>query len=395
MAIAFDAALWLIALILVIPFSVLTLECLAALLPARQKRRLSNDRPSCAVLIPAHNEETVLARTLTVLAPQLLPGDRLCVVADNCSDRTAEIARTHGATVFERHDMERRGKGYALDFGMNALAVDPPAVVVIVDGDCVMSAGSLDVLVREAATLGRPVQAVYTLDELPNGDGKAHLSAFAFRFKNLLRPRGLDRLGIPCLLTGTGMAFPWTVLRDKATLASGHIVEDMQLGLDLAVAGYPPAFCQQAVVTSELPSGDNASLVQRKRWEHGHLQTLLTQCPRLLAAGVAKRQPKLIGLALELSVPPLSMLLLLWFCALILLVGAIGFGASTLPAIVLGGAGMMTLIAILAIGFARSQLPLATILAAPIYIIWKLPIYASFVTNRQKAWIRTQRSSIP
>lgn len=393
MATAFLALLWLVTLTVLVPFAVLIVECLAALLPPK-RRAHSSTRPTCAVIVPAHNEELGIARTLAALRPQLRSDDRLLVVADNCTDQTADIARTHGATVLERYDSVRRGKGYALDFGIQGLQSNPPDVVVIVDGDCVASAGSLDVLVREAVALNRPVQAVYLLDDPPDGGPKAQLSSFAFRFKNLIRPRGLDRLGLPCLLTGTGMAFPWRVLREHATLASGHIVEDMQLGLDLAVAGYAPALCQPALVTSELPHGEQASLTQRKRWEHGHLQTLLTQVPRLLAAALRQRRPALIGLALELSVPPLSMLMLLWLCAVVLLCVAATLGASRVPALVLGSAGFSAFLAIAAtwFTFARGRLPLSSILAAPLYVLWKVPIYVGFLTNPESDWIRTERA---
>src|SRR5205807_1654519 len=94
--------------------------------------------------------------------------------------------------------------------------------------------------------------------------------------------------------------------------ATGNIVEDMRLGIDLAAAGHPPCLCPQAEVSSALPSGDKAAVAQRRRWEHGHLQTLLTQAPRLLAAGLLRCRPGLFGLGLELSVPPLSLLFLLW-----------------------------------------------------------------------------------
>jgi cellulose synthase/poly-beta-1,6-N-acetylglucosamine synthase-like glycosyltransferase len=115
---------------------------------------------------------------------------------------------------------------------------------------------------------------------------------------------------LPCLLTGTGMAFPWRVLR-KATLASGNIVEDIQLGLDLACAGFPPRLCPAARVQGVLPCGRAAAFRQRTRWEHGHLATLLTQVPRLLWQAVRRCQPALLGLALELSVPPQAILVLM------------------------------------------------------------------------------------
>jgi cellulose synthase/poly-beta-1,6-N-acetylglucosamine synthase-like glycosyltransferase len=388
-----EALLWLLAAIVLLPMAVLIGECLAALLP---QRRLAPDsgtaRPSCAVLIPAHDEEAGIGTTLRALVPQLLPGDRLVVVADNCGDGTAAAARTLGATAVERTDTERRGKGYALDFGVRFLEAEPPAVVVIVDADCVVEDGTLDLLVREAGH-GRPVQAAYVLQEPPQARTTQRLSAFAFLFKNVVRPLGLDRLGLPCLLTGTGMAFPWPLLQG-ASLASGNIVEDMRLGVDLAVAGHGPKLCAQGRVRGELPTSKQGSVAQRKRWEHGHLQTLVTQMPRLLGAAVRRRKPGLLGLALELSVPPLSLVFLLWA---VVLAGALGLwllGGTVWPALVLAAGGLGTLLAIFAawVKFGRQSLPLTSLLAAPFYVLWKVPIYLTFIFHRQRTWNRTERS---
>jgi cellulose synthase/poly-beta-1,6-N-acetylglucosamine synthase-like glycosyltransferase len=395
MELLFDLLLWMVALAALVPMAVVIAECASALrtrLPTSPPPVSRDPRISCAVLIPAHNEEAGIAKTIEHLRNQLEAGDRLLVVADNCTDATAAIARRHGATVIERHDPERRGKGYALDFGLRALASDPPQVVMVVDADCEMKPGSLATLVTETERLDRPVQALYILN-VPRGGGvRQQLSAFAFLFKNVVRPLGLDRLGFPCLLTGSGMAFPWSVLR-SAALASGNLVEDMQLGIDLAVAGRPPKLCPQALVTSELPSGRKAGTTQRTRWEHGHLQTMLTQGPRLSHAAGELRRFDLLGLALELNVPPLSLLLLLWAIDFVVLGLATRFGGSFWPALIVGLAGVTLCMMIVAawFKFGRRMLPLRSLLAAPFYILWKLPIYLNFLLHRQQTWIRTER----
>ena len=188
--------------------------------------------------------------------------------------------------MIERTDPTRRGKGFALDHGIRSLEPTPPDVVIIIDADCRLQAGAIDLLGEQACRTGRPAQAVYLLEPPARAGVLTQLSAFAFLFKNLVRPRGLVRLGLPCLLTGTGMAIPWVLVR-SAPLASGNIVEDMQLGVDLACAGNAPKLCPGARVDGVLPSGGAAAYRQRRRWEHGHLRTLLTQVPRLLLAAVS------------------------------------------------------------------------------------------------------------
>jgi cellulose synthase/poly-beta-1,6-N-acetylglucosamine synthase-like glycosyltransferase len=393
MVVVAEALLYLVVALLLVPMTVLVMECLAALLPGRRESPpAATARPRCAVLVPAHDEEAGIGSTIKTLLPQLQPGDRLLVVADNCRDRTAEVVRSLGATAVERHDPDRRGKGFALDFGVRALEPDPPEVVVIVDADCRVVDGALERLVREVAATNRPVQAAYEMDVPTGGGPRGQLSAFAFLVKNVVRPRGLERLGLPCLLTGTGMAFPWPILRD-ADLASGNIVEDMKLGVDLALAGHPPKFCPAAEVIGELPTGRRAAFKQRTRWEHGHLQTLLTQVPRLALAAMRQRRPGLLGLALELSVPPLSMLFLLWAVA-----GAAAacwwtLGPSLLPAALLAGGGLSVLLALFSawLRFGRACLPPASLLVAPVYMLGKLPIYLTFLFRRQQAWVRTER----
>lgn len=392
-----EVGLWLVALLLLVPAVVLVAESWAALVPGRKGRDTRpGPRPRCAVLVPAHDEEAGIGRTVAALLRELGPDDRVVVVADNCTDGTAAAARACGATVVERNVPELRGKGYALDFGVRFLEQAPPDVVVVVDADCLAEDGGLDELVREAYAAGRPAQAAYELDGQEAGGARQRLSAFAVRYKNVVRPLGLRRLGLPCLLTGTGMAFPWALLRG-AKLAHGNIVEDMQLGLDLAVAGHPPLFCPQARVRSELPAGRRAAVSQRTRWEHGHLKTLLGQVPRLLAAGAHRRRLDLIGLALELSVPPLSMLFLLWAAAFAVMAGWAATGESAGPATALAAGALAVLLSIFAawVKFGRERLPLASLLAAPFYVLGKLPIYLAFLVRPQRAWVRTERDTSP
>lgn len=386
----------LVALILLIPIGVLFVECMAALLPIRRFSWQPNvPRPKIAVLVPAHNEAIGIVATLQALLPQLTQDDRLLVVADNCDDETATLARMAGATVIERHNLEQRGKGYALDFGIQFLTKDSPDAVVIVDADCDVAMGAIEKIARLAVTTNRPVQATYLLTQPAKPTPKNAVSVLAFTVKNLVRPAGMLRLGIPNLLTGTGMALPWTIV-PMISLASGNIVEDMQLGLDLAIAGHPPTFCAEAKVMGALPQQNQAATTQRTRWEHGHLQTLLTQVPRLLQAGLKQRRFDLLAIALDLLIPPLSLLVLLWVAGAIVMMLATLLGASIVPVSLLGLAGFLLVSAILSAWakFCQRELPLQTLLSIPLYILWKIPLYLSFLVKPQTKWVRTERDVI-
>ncbi|MCC3447929.1 MAG: glycosyltransferase family 2 protein [Microcoleus sp. PH2017_39_LGB_O_B] len=388
-----DVVLSAIALIVLIPVAVLFLECCAAFLSSfGTTAETEEPRPKVAVLIPAYNEAAGIAATISTILPQLTPQDRLLVIADNCTDATAEIARNSGASAIERHDTERKGKGYALDFGLTAIASDPPEVIIMVDADCICQPDAIDKLARVAMAEQRPVQATYLMEQPPNPTPKDSISALAFLVKNLVRPSGLKQLGFPSLLTGTGMAFPWLIIRD-VPLASSNIVEDMQMSLDLAIAGHPTVFCPEARVTGCLPQQEQVAKTQRTRWEHGHLQTLLTQTPRLATASIEQQRFDLMAIALDLAVPPLSLLVAIWLATFAASILAAIIGASAIPAILLGVQGLLILVSIVSAWakFGRADISGATLLSVPFYILWKIPLYLGFILKRQTKWVRTER----
>lgn len=390
-----ETVLWVVAIVLAIPSLWFMLECLlGAWYRPREPQAGASRGQRVAILMPAHNESAGITRTIDALRPQLGGGVELWVVADNCSDDTAALARQGGARVLERHDTTRRGKGYALAHGIDHLAQDPPAAVIIFDADCEVSPGGVARLADQALTTGLPAQADYSLAPAAQPSPKSVVSALAFLVKNRVRPRGLDAMGFPCLLTGTGMAFPWAVLR-QAPPTNDHLVEDMVMGLELAKMGYPPRICPQARVISALPDGDKAASTQRTRWEHGHLATMMSHAPSLLATGVAKFKPGLVALALELAVPPLSLLVMLV---------VLGAAVAGIAALLGAGVGPFALLAVSLLGITagvllgwracgQDLLKGRDLIAIPMYLVWKLPLYLGFFARRrQQAWVRTERT---
>jgi hypothetical protein len=373
-----------------VPCLIVAAECLLALLPLPKHE--TGERGKVAVLIPAHNEQWLIGQTLQRLLPQITDADRVLVVADNCTDKTAPIARSHGVEVLERHDTENRGKGFALAAGVAHLEANPPEVVIVFDADCEAEAGMVDILSRTAVSTSRPVQALYLLDS-PESAGPAGLiSAFAFLVKNQVRARAMHRVGLPVLLTGTGMAFPWELIHD-APLGTDNIVEDLALGLTFAVAGRGPVYAESARVSGQLPDSPSAAATQRTRWEHGYLHTILAQCLRLVWKGCTGLRPGLLLVALDLAVPPLSLLVLIGLVAGVMsLVGAWLSGTwwALLPLGSAAGAAGMGLCMAWAV-FARKRLPLRAMGSIPAYVLKKLPIYAGFLLNRQRTWVRTER----
>ncbi len=388
----FGGVLTLVLVMLLVPTAVLLVQVLAA-------RRAEPDalpppvaRPRLAVLMPAHDEAAGIAAAIQSVLPQLVAGDRLLVVADNCNDDTAAVAAAAGAEVVQRVDPGRRGKGYALDFGVRHLELDPPQVVVIVDADCTVGPGSVARLGDVCGVSNRPVQALDLMFSPPGAGLKARLAELAWVVKNQARPLGYLHMGLPCQLMGTGMAFPWGLIRN-APLASGHIVEDLQLGLNLARAGTPPLFCPQALVTSTFPADAVGLATQRTRWEHGHMGVIASQGPRMLWRALASGQVALAAMALDLCVPPLASLVLLLASGMALgtVLVALGGTAAPLALSLLAFAMLVAAVLLAWARFGRHIVSLKELLSVPGYVLAKLPLYARLFKGRQAEWVRTER----
>jgi len=388
-----DVILFLIGLVLSLPALTLFAQVLASLRKSREIEVSKGDRLPVAVLVPAHNEELSLAKTLSSIIPQLKAADRLVVIADNCSDRTADIARQAGAQVTIRTEPSLRGKGYALEHGLEFLEqTQPPDVVVFVDADCQLENDCIDLLARRCSQSMRPVQAAYLMNPPRPPQKMASMVAFAWKVKDFVRPLGWHRLGLPCQLAGSGMAFPWQVVR-STNLGTSHLAEDLKQGLDLALIGKFPLFCPDAVVTSDVITGGKVSRAQRARWEHGSLETALHYFPRLLIRFSKTWSFSLVAMAMDLAVPPLALLALLLGCYTFSTFAFLIFGGGTKPIIVACSVCMLFSATIFLAWYrhGREFLPLRWLIFAPIYALVKIPLYVRFFFDRQQEWVKGRR----
>jgi cellulose synthase/poly-beta-1,6-N-acetylglucosamine synthase-like glycosyltransferase len=396
---------WFISALFCVPVTILVLQVVMAVIARGRQADINRvlveeppqKSPRFVVLMPAHNEAIGILAAINSVLPQLQPGDRLVVVADNCTDNTAALARAAGAHVIERHDDLRGGKGHALDFGVRHIDAshNPPDVLVVVDADCQVAPNALAALVQTSAVRQRPVQALNLMHAPVEASIKTRVAEFAWVVKNHVRPLGYARLGNPCQLMGTGMAFPWQLIRG-ASLASSSIVEDMQLGLEMTRAGAAPLFLPSAKVSSQFPTHTQNAVSQRTRWECGHLSVITTHAPRLLKQAITRRQWALLALVLDLCVPPLASLFLalttwtvlsslLWVMADLSL-------PTVLAASALVGLGIAVTLSWWA--FARHVISAAGLLSIPRYIISKVPIYLNFLLKKTPLdWVRTHRDN--
>ena len=379
-----------LAIMLALPVTVLLVQVMAAIiLPKSQLTLLPNStRPSVAILIPAHNESLVIAQTIQTILPQLTAQDQLLVVADNCTDDTATIARNLGAVVVDRFNTQQRGKGYALDYGIQHLKTNPPQVVMIVDADCNISDQFIQVLALNCAHLKRPVQALDLMLSPANPSLKMRVAEFAWLVKNKVRPLGFKALGLPCQLMGTGMAFLWSDIT-LMSLANGHIAEDMKLGIDFCRAKKAPLFIPDILISSQFPQSAQASNTQRARWEHGHLGMILNEAPNLLLEAIKTRNLHMFGLACDLIVPPLAVLTLMCLAVFVLSLISSSHLALLLSTILLIALTIAVLLAWLYFG--RKIISFKQLCYAPMYMLIKIPLYIKFFFNRQVDWVRSKR----
>jgi len=383
----------LLSIIVLIPIMVLFIQVLAACFVRTTFALDVNCNLKVAVLIPAHNESAGILDTLNSVCPQMADQDQLLVVADNCTDNTADIVRDQGVNVIERFDDVQIGKGFALDFGIQHLKKSECDVLVIIDADCIVEHGAIHKLASYAHEKNQPIQGLYLMHKKGESQLKSKIAEFAWCIKNYVRPYGFAKLGLPCQLMGAGMAFPWSLIK-SVDLANGNIVEDMKLGIDFALADKAPVFYANAKVLSYFPETVSIQKGQSKRWEHGHLSMMLTQLPKLLIKGIKERNLQTIAMAFDLSIPPLALLVVILFVLTLLTfilvwffsIGMLAFKINLLGFTVLGLA-----IVIAWNGFGKKIISFSSMLYIPIYILKKMPNYISFINKRQSAWNKTKR----
>lgn len=380
----------LVVAILLVPGLFWLLEVLVGLFPVKQVKQLDQNI-TAVILIPAHNEEQVIKSTLHSLSVQLGDGDHVLVIADNCTDKTAEVAIQCGMAVTERIHDRQRGKGFALAHGVAEIAKRnwAPQVVLVLDADCELLPEALSQLKYVAAE--SPVQGRYLLIA-PEGAGpKQKVSAFAIYIKNHIRLLGLARLGGSVPITGSGFGAPYALFK-IAELASGEIVEDMKLGCDWAFLGHFTRYAPDARILSPLPLSDKDADTQRQRWEHGHVSIIRRYMPKLLAEAAKRLRLNYLLTALDMAVPPLtSMVAAYVLMALALLL--VSWLHATAVAVYIVFV-MMSLVVVNCMAKPR-RLTLADLWGVLSYVISKVAIYRKLVRGERSGWVKTKRDSGP
>jgi cellulose synthase/poly-beta-1,6-N-acetylglucosamine synthase-like glycosyltransferase len=334
----------------------------------RERLRPGGDDLRFLVLIPAHNEERVIGKGLAAIQADRRPQDTVLVVADRCSDKTAEVARSFGASVLERGEDEVPGRAAARQAGLEHERDGEWDAVVMLDADSVIEPGFFAACARAMATGAAAVQA-----RSESGRGRTlatEASLAAFTLQGITIPRGRDRLGISVRLRGTGMAIRRDVALTHRFTAPAS--EDLFFTLDLLLEGKRCHHVESARLRSEGASTWGAFGGQKVRYEAGRIAAARAFVPRLLARAFAHRDASCLEAAWFLSTPPFALAAV---SALLAVAIAAAAGAWTVAAIF--AVAFALLVLALMTGLIQARAGLRTwlaLLAAPWYLVWKTAI---------------------
>ena len=338
-----------------------------------------------AVVVPAHNEELLLGACLdSLLGAPYQPRPEIVVVADNCTDGTAAVAHARGVTVLERQSASERGKSYALDHALAYLRgrVSPPAAVIFVDADSVVSPETLAALA--AALEGGALAAQAHYAPLPAAGELAALRRLALALAHWSRPLGAARLGLGSGLKGNGMALRWQLVAEG--FGGSGITEDAALTLRLAGQGVAVRFVPGATVRGHMATGYRGAIIQDRRWEGGRLALLPAALVAALKAFM-RGHPAAAAGALEVASLPLTLVGGMAVAALAL--AAAGATPAWLAATATASLGLSVVLEL-----AAARVPPRDVLAlrgAPRFVLHKLSVYGGLLRKRPGSWQRTAR----
>ena len=366
------------------------LTLLSAAPPAalRSSRRLRFD-----IIVPAHNEAEVIGRAVANLRKLDWPADgyRILVVADNCTDSTAALARAAGAHVLERHNEALRGKGYALDFAFqHSQAIGWAYAVVVIDADSEVSPNLLEAFSSRIESGAKAIQAHYGVLN-PRVSWRTRLMTIAMAAFHVLRSRARERLHLSSGIRGNGWCVTHLLLA-QVPYRAFSLTEDIEYGIELGLAGYRVHYAGEAHVNADMVSGEQAASTQRQRWEAGRLELIRSKTLPLLRTAAGGGGAVCLDLAFDLFVLPLSYVALN-VVALIMFAGiAVIWFPSLQPWLWLGIACGLTLLLYVLRGWQLSGIGLiglTDLLRAPFFVLWKLLLMLRM--PRSGEWIRTKR----
>lgn len=354
------------------------------------------------ILIPAHDEELVIEGCLRSLTSFDYPHDkmRVIVIADNCTDATASLARGAGAIVYERTDPTNRGKGYALNWAMQKLLREDKGwtgAVIVFDADTQADARFLRHMDAKLKGGSFVLQGRYDLLN-PFDNWRTALLYSALILHNRVRPLARQALGWTTLLKGNGMCFARSIVERYGWNTYG-LAEDIEYTTMLLNAGVRVESVPGALLYAQAPQTAGQANSQRMRWEGGRLSAARHDGLTMLRDFVRHRSAAKLDWAMDLLTPPVGILvgvpvlmLLVVVPLSMLLPGPLTFAGWAWLVVLLGAAFYVVGGLLVSNADRRAYLYL---LFTPFFLIWKLRIYAMMLLGRgPRGWVRTERTTM-
>ena len=262
-----------------------------SLIKLKDKPLKVNKNHKFMAIIPAHNEENVVSNLIESLKNQNYDNDLydIYVIADNCTDRTANIARRSGAIVYERFDEEKKTKGYALDWFLQQKIKENADY----DAVCVFDADNIvdkDFLKNMNKKLCQGEDVVQGYRDIKNPTDSWITAGYAIFYWTMHRFYHLARynLGLSTLLNGTGFMIRFDVLKPEGW-KTVTLTEDIEFSLQRIIKGKKLGWATDAIVYDEQPTSFKQSWSQRSRWTVGHIQCI-KEYTKKLAVSVKEKK---------------------------------------------------------------------------------------------------------
>jgi 1,2-diacylglycerol 3-beta-glucosyltransferase len=354
-----------------------------------------------ALVVPAHNEELSIFKTLNSLLSVDYPKSNydIIVVADNCTDSTSSIATAAGVKVMERTNTNQRGKGYALRWCFDIILAHDSLydAVTIIDADTCVSQNYLKVLNQYLINGSDAIQTSDMVEPNPNS-WSSEITRLGFTLYNHVRPLGRKVINCSAGIRGNGMCFSKSILT-RIPWSTYSLNEDLEYGLILLLSGINVAFAPETAVYATMPSQVRNAVSQRSRWEKGRMPVIKIYTKKLLVSATKKLSFKLFDAFIELVTPAFVNLF-----AIITMLFAINVLVWVLLKdlqsnyVILWGVSLLLSILHVVVGLIAvraDKVLLKSIFYIPKYAVWKLMVYMKIFNNKSDGeWVRTTREKI-
>lgn len=287
-----EAIVWIVTIFWVYQFII----SLCSLVKLKEKPLKVNKQHKFMAVIPAHNEQDVIVNLIESLKNQNYEKELydIYVIADNCTDHTARLARNSGAIVYERYDETKKTKGFALDWFLGQKIEENAEydAVCIFDADNIADKNFLTAMNKK---LCQGEEVVQGYRDIKNPTDNWITSGYALFYWTMHKFYHLARynLGLSPLLNGTGFMVKFDIIKENGGWKTVTLTEDIEFSLQRILKGKRLGWATEAIVYDEQPTGFNQSWSQRSRWTVGHMQCIKQYTGKL--ADAAKEHKTLVN----------------------------------------------------------------------------------------------------